>query len=208
MSMTERIIDTRETALFFAEFTKVKYLQPFLLAEYSLSEAAKRLSISKTRMSYWVTKMQEFNLINVVRIEKRGKHNVPIYRATADVFRVPLELLPIESDEALLEAHTKTFEQTVKRSLAYIGRRDAEGWHIYCYVREGRVRLDIAPGSGDLDDAKIVNHFGRLRLSEGQAKTLRQEMKVLLERFVKESAQNKEEKSYLFKLLLVEEWLE
>jgi hypothetical protein len=206
--MTEHIIDNREAALFFTEFAKVQYLQPFLLAEHSLSEAAKRLGISKTRMSYWITKMLELNLIQVVRIEKRGKHNVPIYCATADVFSVPLELLPVESDEALLEAHTKTFEQTVKRSLAYIVRRDAEGWHIYCHVQEGRVRLDIAPGSGDLEDAKIINHFGKLRLSERQAKTLRQEMKILLERYVSESAQNKEEKSYLFKLLLVEEWLE
>jgi hypothetical protein len=206
--MTQHLIDNHDAALFFTSFDNVQYLQPFILGEYSLSEAARTLNISKTRMSYWLTKMQALNLILVVRIEKRGKHNVPIYRAVADMFRVPLELLPIESDEAILEAHTKSFEQSVKRSLVRIGRKYAEGWHVSCSVKEGRVRLDIMPGSGKLEDAKIINYFGRLRLNEKQASTLRQDMKKLLEHYIKETAQNKEEKRYLFKLLLVEEWLE
>jgi hypothetical protein len=62
------------------------------------------------------------------------------------------------------------------------------------------------PKSADLEEAKIVNHSGRLRLSEQQAKSLRQEMMVLLERYI--TVSSNEEKSYLFKLMLVEELLE
>jgi hypothetical protein len=154
--MTEHLIDNHDAALFFTSFDNVQYLQPFILSEHSLSEAARTLNISKTRMSYWLTKMQALNLIRVVRVEKRGKHNVPVYHAVADMFRVPLELLPIESDEAILEANTKNFEQAVKLSLVRTGRKYAEGWHICCHVLEGRVRLDITPGSGELEKLSTI----------------------------------------------------
>jgi DNA-binding transcriptional ArsR family regulator len=204
--MTENLIDNPEAALFFVHLTKAKHLRPFLSREASLSEAATFLNISKTRMSYWLKKLLELNLITVVRIEKRGKHNVPIYRSTADVFIVPLELLPIESDEAILDAHLAEFEKTSRRSLIHTARKNAEGWHIrYSLFRE-KARLDIVPNSAELEDAKIVNHFGRLKLSENHAATLRREMMTLLERYLKVSSDK--EKSFLFKLLLVEERLE
>jgi hypothetical protein len=204
--MTEHLIDNPEAALFFVNLTKAKHLRPFLSQEASLSEAATFLNISKTSMSYWLNKLQGLNLIQIVRIEKRGKHNVPVYRSVADVFIVPLELLPIESDEAILGVHLAEFEKTSRRSLIHAARKNAEGWHIrYSLVRE-KARLDIVPNSAQLEDAKIVNHFGRLKLSENHAASLRREMMVLLERYIKVSSDK--EKSYLFKLLLVEEGLE
>ena len=142
----------------------------------------------------------------MIRVEKRGKHKVPIYRATADVFIVPLELLPIDSDEAILDANMAEFEKVSRRSLIYTARKNAEGWHIRYSVLRDKARLDIVPNSADLEDAKIVNHFGRLRLSETHAASLRQEMLGLLDRYIELSSVD--EKSYLFKLLMVEETLE
>jgi predicted transcriptional regulator len=75
------LIDTPLAAMFFVDLTRAKHLRPFMVQETSLSEAAHFLNISKTRMSYWVKKLQGLNLIEKVRVEKRGKHNVPIYRS-------------------------------------------------------------------------------------------------------------------------------
>jgi DNA-binding transcriptional ArsR family regulator len=162
--LKELKLTTPEAASFFLEASKVNHLQPFLLGEQSLADAAKLLGLSKTRMSYWLSKMLELNLIEQVQVEKRGKHNVPIYRARAETFRIPLEAIPVESDEALMDINTKAFEQQVKYSLIRSGRKYAEGWHLCCALREGKMWRDIVPGSGNLEDAKIANYFGKLRL--------------------------------------------
>jgi hypothetical protein len=195
-----------DAASFFLDANKVSHLQPFLLSEHSLSDAAKVLGLSKTRTSYWLTKMLELSLIEQVRVEKRGKHNVPIYRSRAEIFKIPLEAIPVESDEMLMDINSKAFEQKVKQSLIRSGRKYAEGWQLCCTLKDGKMWRDIVPGSGDLEDAKIANTFGVLHLNEKQASALRREMRMLLGRYVKETENTKDERAYLFKLLLVEAW--
>ena len=171
-----------------------------------MAEAARSLKISKSRMSYWVKKLLALGLICVVRTEKRGRYRVPIYRSAADVFLIPLELLPVESDEALLELHSADFVKNERRSLARFGRQRAGGWHVRYAPKGGRGQLSIVPSSGDMEDAEIFNVWGRLNLSESAAGALRRELKTLLERYLEQSSGS--EKRYLFKLLLVEEWPE
>ena len=204
--LTERLIDDPAAALFFADGYQVRYLQLFLPQERSLAEAARSLAVSKSRMSYWVKKMLALGLIRVVRVEKRGRYFVPVYRATADVFLIPLELLPAESDEALLAMHSADFVKHERRSLACFGRRHADGWHVRYAARGDRGQLSIVPRSGDMEDAEIFNVWGQLSLSEAAAGALRQDMKTLLEGYLEKPSSG--EKRYLFKLLLVEKWPE
>lgn len=97
--VTTKRIDTPQAAKFFTHAINVNHLNPFVAGEKSLADAARELDISTNRMNYWVNKLQGLDLIYTVRVEKRGRHRVSIYRATADVFVVPVVLLPTDSDE-------------------------------------------------------------------------------------------------------------
>jgi DNA-binding transcriptional ArsR family regulator len=191
-------MNTSEAAAFFINPSNTKYLLPFLKRPCGLADAALFLKVSKSHMSYWLKKLLKLELIQCIRVEKRGKHRVPIYYATADVFTVALEFVPLSSDEAMLEAHTKDFLEAEKRSVIRSARRHAEGWHL----RYSADRLEILPQSEVMEEARMVNEFGQARFSDQQAREIRREMMAMLERYAKEVTEDG--KMYLFKFLFVE----
>jgi DNA-binding transcriptional ArsR family regulator len=80
-----------EAALFFVQPRHVRHVFPFMRREVSLSQAAAECKLSKSHMSYWLNKMLRLGIIECIRSEKRGRHTVPIYRATAHTFTVPMQ---------------------------------------------------------------------------------------------------------------------
>jgi DNA-binding transcriptional ArsR family regulator len=197
----ERQIDAPEIAAFLVNRTSIRYLHPFMHHERSLGEAARFLEISKSRMGYWLKKLLEMELIRLIRIEKRGKHRVPIYTATAEVFIMPIELVQPEADENLLNEHARDFERSAKRSLLHTAHMSSDHWDVRFSFVDGTGKLDVVPVGDDIEE--IVNHWGRLQFSAPQARAFRQELLDLIERF--ERASSGEGKRYLYKLMLVEE---
>ena len=192
-----------EAARFLVNRTSVVHLSPFMGREYSLAEAAHDLEISKSRMSYWLNKLLKLELIQLVRVEKRGRHNVPVYRAVADAFIVPLELIPLEADNSMLEAHRQEFDERTKESLLNAARLSFDDWHVRFSLQDGKSRIDVLPNDGDMDAVKLVNEWGRVRLTEAQAKAFRQELMALVKHYWK--ASSTEGRFHLYRLLLVEE---
>jgi DNA-binding transcriptional ArsR family regulator len=197
----ERQIDLPEIAAFLVNRTSVRYLHPFMHQERSLAEAAQFLEISKSRMGYWLKKLLEMNLIRLVRTEKRGKHRVPVYTATAEVFIMPIELIQPDADENLLSLNAKDFERSAKRSLLHTARMSSDRWNVRFSFIDGTGKLDVVPVGDDIEE--IVNHWGRLQFSAPQAKLFRQELLGLVERFVQ--ASSSKGKRYLYKIMMVEE---
>jgi DNA-binding transcriptional regulator GbsR (MarR family) len=202
---TTKLIDTPLAARFFTHAINVDYLTPFVVGEKSLAETAQELNISKNRMNYWVNKLLELNLIYTVRVEKRGRHRVCIYRATADVFVVPVELLPTDSDEDIFQL--ATFEQKVKHSLADFKNTYMKDWQLRYQLLNGTASLKIEPPENRREELKVVNSWGQLNLSEQQAEAFRRDLERVLERYAKQ-AHNNQGKSFLYKIILVEEGLE
>ncbi len=180
---SEARINDRETALFLVNSSKNSVLRPFMAAEVSLAEAAKLLGVGKTKMSYWISRLLEMGLIAVVRIEKRGRYQSPIYRACADTFTFPLELVPVESDEALLAIHQAGFWPEVYRSLSISARQHTAGWHVRIQRMNSILHTDILPGSDDLEDGRICNHWGMLSLEATQARDMRSELRRVMGRY-------------------------
>jgi DNA-binding MarR family transcriptional regulator len=201
----EKLIDNLEAAKFFTHAINVDHLNPFVAGEKSLSQAAEELGISKNRMNYWVKKLLELNLIAVVRVEKRGRHRVTVYRSTADVFIVPVELLPTNSDEDIFQL--ATFEEKVKRSLADFKNAYMKDWQLRYQLFNGMALLKIEPPENRSEDLKVVNSWGQLNLSEQQAEAFRRDLEQVLERYAKQ-AQNNGGKSFLYRMVVVEEELE
>jgi DNA-binding Lrp family transcriptional regulator len=203
--VTTKRIDSPEAAKFFTHAINVDHLNPFVAGEKSLSEAAEELNISKHRMSYWVKKLQGLDLIYRVRIEKRGRHRVSIYRATADMFVVPVRLLPTDSDEDIFQL--ATFEQKVKRSLADFKHTHMKDWLLRYELVHGMALLKIEPPENRKEELKVVNSWGQLNLSEAQAEAFRRDVERVLRKYAKEAKDN-QGKSFLYKMVVVEEGLE
>lgn len=201
------ITDSR-TAQFFADFARIGRLEPFMLCECSLADAATQLGISKSLMGYWVNIMLERGLIAVVRIEQRGRHRVPIYAATAQAFVVPMELIPQVSNETWLHYNLTKFEESAQRSLIQVGRKHSQHWQLSCVVVGAAVEVMVLPTAGDGAELEPFNRFGQIRLGAAQAAQLNLEMRALYEKYDGRIEPEGEAKSYLIRYLLVEEQLE
>jgi DNA-binding transcriptional ArsR family regulator len=199
---SKRFIDNPKAAAFFVDVVNIKHLEPFMAGEASLSEAAQKLKLGKSRMSYWVKKLLELNLIYTVRVEKHGRHRVAIYRSSADIFIIPIELVTHQPDEDVFRFDT--FEGAVKRSLVHFAHNNFKGWHIRYALEQGTSTLHVLPQSS-MKDIDVTNYWGQIKLNKTQATALHQEMKKLFEKFTAE-AQNNKGKDHVFKLVLVEQW--
>lgn len=206
--MSSVAISDSRTAQFFADFARIGRLEPFMLRECSLSEAAAQLRISKSLMGYWVKIMLERGLIAVVRIEKVGRHRVPIYAATAHSFLVPMELIPQMSNETWLQRNLTKFEESAQESLIQVGRKHAQRWQLTCAVTSGTVEVMVAPRADKDFEVEVFHRFGQLRLGAAQAAQLQREMRALYEKYAGRDQPQSDAKSYLFRYLLVEAQLE
>ena len=199
----ELVIDNPKAATFFTELANVAYLEPFVVAETTLSEAAQKLKLSKSRMSYWLKKMLELDLIYTVRVEKRGRHHVSIYRSRADVFIIPVKLVSENPNEDIFDFDT--FEHTVKRSLIHFAHSHFRGWHIRYALEQGASTLHVLPQGNTIKELEVTNSWGQIKLTKTRAKVFHQELKNLFDKLMEESQHDKGKK-YVFKLVLVEEW--
>jgi hypothetical protein len=82
---------------------KNRFIAPFIAKERSLSEAAKIVGVKLNAMNYWVKRLLEMKLIQQTRSESRKGSAVRYYRSVADEIIVPVELIPKESYEVVLQ---------------------------------------------------------------------------------------------------------
>ena len=179
-----------------------------MLRECSLAAAAAQLGISKSLMGYWVKIMLERGLIAVVRVEQRGRHRVPIYAATAQAFVVPMELIPLVSNETWLQRNLTEFELLAQRSLIQVGRKYRHRWQLSCSVLNETVQTRVLPTPDDGFELEAFNRFGQVRLIAAQAAQLQLEMRALFEKYDGRDQPEENAKSYLIRYLLVEAQLE
>ncbi|MER3461496.1 MAG: hypothetical protein C4342_00195 [Armatimonadota bacterium] len=133
-------------------------------------------------MSYWLQKMLRLGLVEKVQVEKRGKHDVSLYRASAEVFTIPLERVPVGSDEEILILNSRDFERIERRSILRLTSNNAGGWYIRFSRGDETSRLELFPRSGQSVEPRVLNKWGCLSLTEPQARALRAEIAALLER--------------------------
>lgn len=196
----EVVIENPEVGTFLADPASSEHLAPFMSGDRSLTEAAVELGISKSLMNYWVQKLLKLGLIRVVRVVKRGRHNVSIYTATAEAFLVPIDLLVADPNKDVFEA--APFERTLKRSVVHFKHQSLRGRYLR-YGREGgNVVLDVLPRQAVRPE--LTDNWGRVGLTKSQAAHFTKEINQLFNRILEESDDGA--KKYMVKLVLVEQW--
>lgn len=198
-----RHFDSAEVAGFFMYHSSSRHLDPFMREECSLSEAAKAIGIGKTRMSYWVDKMLQLELIEAVRVEKRGRNRVPIYRATADRFTVPLDKVPAESDEQFLVLHTRGFVEATHRAVMRTVRQHDNDWWMEYDLLNGKGQINLAPQNRPLEPLMLISSFGTIHLTDAVANAAKQDLYDLMMRYIQ--LEDPKGKRYLYQILMVED---
>lgn len=156
-----------------------RFFTPFLARERSVTEVAAELGVGKSLVSYWVGRMCRVGLLQPVEAAGRKRR----YRSTADRFDVPLEEVPFDSLEAILDAQMDPDYQQLKAALLRAALRFGSRWdYVVRRTPQGALQ-SLVPRDGTLDEAQIVNHRGRLNLSPEHAAQLRAELSALSERY-------------------------
>ena len=201
-----------EAARVLSEEDKLRFLEPFIRREHSLSSAARELSTSPSAMLYQVKKLLRLGLLRVVRTEPRGGRAVKYYRATSERFFVPFEAT---SAGTVFDLLYKTEERRLRMFLRSYLRAHAhapEPWGVGVFLTpEGRVGTSVATAH-DHDPERLVRmmleedapavwmSWSTLRLDVEGAKALQRDLAKLFELY-KTRGQG-EEQAYLLHLEL------
>lgn len=196
-----RHLDDAKAADFFLVRSSSRHLDPFLRGECSLSEAANALGIGKTRMHYWLNKMLELGLIEQVRVERRGRNRVPVYRATADRFTVPMDKVHVESEEQFLELLTKSFNAAAHRAVMQMIRRHDHEWNLEYFIVNDDGRLNLAPRNNPISELPMITSFGYITLPEEVALAALKDLEALMMRYIK--LENPAGKRFMYQVLMV-----
>ncbi|MGH3448636.1 MAG: hypothetical protein ACRDP4_13535 [Nocardioidaceae bacterium] len=100
------------------------FLEPYLGATRSISQAAERTGRSLQRTHYWTRRLHDVGLIEVRETALRPGLSIRRYQAIADSFRVPAHVLPVGLFDSMMtvlsRALVHSFE-TAHPEIAYGG---------------------------------------------------------------------------------------
>ena len=76
------------------KLASTRCLGPFMREEHTLGSAAAELQMPASSLAYYVGRFVNAGLVEVVRLQTRSGKPIPVYRATAEEFRVPFDAMP------------------------------------------------------------------------------------------------------------------
>jgi DNA-binding transcriptional ArsR family regulator len=164
------------------KLSAARCLAPFMRTEHTLGSAAAELEMPPSSLSYYVTRFQRAGLVTVVRREPRAGKPIPVYRATADEFRVAFETMPPGMRDQFLNGsrHHVLSEFTAAMDREVVRRFDG-GIRVSSHPVRG-MQIELVEGDTP-DDLGITEWWGKIRLTEQEAHEYAAALRALAERF-------------------------
>lgn len=184
------------------------WLEPFLGAEKSLSEAAADLGCNLDTLLYRVRKFQRAGLLEVVREQKRAGRPIKIYRSVADGFFVPFDLTPFAVLEERIVTQMSPYTRAVAAETARMLQESAWlGSRFYRNAR-GDVWSDSAPlpqaeRTGEATLPITFDVASDLYLHDDDARALQNELAALWARYQARSHPPDGKRRYLFQIAFI-----
>ncbi len=125
-------VTSSEAAGLLTDTSQLRLLEPFFKREATLSEVAAELGVKLNTLLYRVNRFVELGLLTVVREEPRRGKAVKVYRASAEDFFVPFEVMASSSLEQLLLGMLGDVEKVFHREAAKVFQEtfQTQGVHI------------------------------------------------------------------------------
>jgi hypothetical protein len=179
---TVRVVRDHLGADLLLKLASTRCLGPFMRAEHTLGSAAAELEMPASSLAYYVGRFVNAGLLEVVRAQARAGKPIPIYRATADEFHVPFDAMPPGRRDEFLNGSRKHVlaEFTAAVDRAILDEVDS-GIRVLADPVRG-VQIDYLEGSS-LSDMPATEWWGVLRLTDDEARRLRDELVDIVRRY-------------------------
>ena len=207
LNKTLEVTDPEAAKVLIAE-QKNRFLEPFMIGEKTLKDAAEVLGVKLNTLHYQVQKLMGLGLLEVAREEPRNGRAQKVYSATAERFVVPFHVTPSETLGALLQNLDQDSRLRFHDEIAQALFQRAPAWaiHVFADASQG-VTVAIAPEHHDGVTLKellaptspaVWFEEGEIKLSFDDAKRFQRELYELTRRY-KERSQSKGQ-TYLMRL--------
>lgn len=129
-----RKVESAEAAKVFLDPLRRRILAQFLGGERALAEAGRALGMPFNRLSHHVAAFLRLGLLTVARVQKRAGRPIRYYRASAESYLVPAELMRERAGDALA--------RELRTSLARAAAVDGPGDLLFMLDSGGRPRME------------------------------------------------------------------
>ncbi len=161
--------------------TATRRLAPFMHREHTLGSAAAVQDVPASSLAYWVKRFLRAGLLEVVRLESRAGKPIPVYRAVASEFHVPLDAMPLGTQEEFLHGGRRHVFEEFAAAVDTAGRRWSDsGLRIRSDSTKGVEITFIEPEGGT--PAPVTEWWGSVTLTGAEAVEVQSTLDALLQR--------------------------
>lgn len=205
------VVEDVQQARLLSDPRSVRFFEPFLGRERTVSQAADEVGVSLDTMLYRVRRLLAAGLLRVVREESRPGRAIKVYRSTSDAYFVPFHSTPYADLAERLREELGPFLNESSDLLArLLTRLGVEGRRIF-RTAEGEVWQDASdaaarrfdPDATDLPPVEWTT--ARVRLREDDAREMLHEMRAVWRRLHERQAPADEGAVYRTMIMLVPE---
>ena len=169
-------IETEEQASILFNVAGRRYFEPFLGRENNIASASREVGCSVETMTYRVKKFLASGFLAVTRMETRQGRAIKYYRSVADVFFLPLSIMPYADVEEMLEVQSRIWVESLVHGIAgALSQENDLGQYLYRDLN-GEVWFSGSSPSKKSDDSYesvVFDSFGELFLTNEEAMALR-----------------------------------
>lgn len=192
ISSSQPLVVAGKAAALLLDPRQVRYLEPFLGCEATISEAARQLGEPVNAVHYRVRKMLRLGLLEVKREQRRAGSPTRWYGSTSERFFAPFRDSPGATLADALTATEAEWQQRLMRGLAGAMQQAAPGaeWGVEFSRRDDgqtRKRLSRHPRSTNTGHVTATlnwwNWWEEIDLSHEEAENLTQDLRDLLARY-------------------------
>ena len=205
------VVEDPQQARLLSDPRTVRYFEPFLARERTVSQAADEVGVSLDTMLYRVRRLLAAGLLGVVREHPRPGRAIKVYRSTADAYFVPFHATPYaDLAERLREELRPFLDESTDMLARLLGRLGVEGRRLF-RTADGEVWQDASdttarrfdPDATDLPPVEWTS--GRVRLREEDAREMLHELRTLWTRMHERQVTTEEGDVYRAMIMLVPE---
>ena len=142
------VVTNAEAARLLTDTSQLRLLEPFFKREATLSEVAAETGVKLNTLLYRVNRFVELGLLTVVREEPRRGKPVKVYRASAEDFFVPFEVMASSSLEQLLLGLLGDVEKVFHREAAKTFQETFQTKGVHVALNEGHMSVVLGDREG------------------------------------------------------------